>query len=133
MIIVRYDAKGAPKCFWHRLYGYSKGKYVYPGVLDRLESARRLSDSTVLIGDADLAVLENFLKTWRIPYEKYAVERPGVRETKRPVPEPLRWDMPLEVLDERLRELGGKMDGLGPFIRTKSVRNALEDVLRYGY
>ena len=41
--------------------------------------------------------------------------------------------MPIEVLDERLRELGEKMDKLGPFIRTKTVRNALEDVRRYGY
>ena len=41
--------------------------------------------------------------------------------------------MPIEVLDERLCELGEKMDELGPFIRTKTVRNALEDVRRYGY
>ena len=55
--------------------------------------------------------------------------RPKVPPAKE---EPLR-DMPIEVLDERLRGLGEKMDELGPFIRTKTVRNALEDVRRYGY
>lgn len=131
MIIVRYRARGIPKKFWLKLYGYSKDKYVYPGVLSRLGSARRFSDSTILIGEEDVSALEKFLKAWKVPYEKYPVEKPEIRKAE--AEGPLRWDMPPEVLRERLKGFWEDMRELEGFIRTRSVRDAVEDTERFGY
>lgn len=131
-VILKYDAKGVSPKFWHELYGYAKGKYNYPGLLSRLSNVNKLSDSVLLVPESELKTIERFLGTWKV---KYAIFR--VTEKKKPMKiptkEPLRWDMPLEVLNERLKGLGEKANTLGPFIRTKTVRNALEDVRRYGY
>jgi len=130
-VVVRYDAKGVSSRFWQELYGYSKGKYTYPGLLSRLRKAEKLGVSTLVVSERDLKILKDFLKTWRVTYTLLKVEK---LEPKIPSEEEsLRWDMPIEVLDERLRGFGEKMDELGPFIRTKTVRNALKDVERYGY
>lgn len=135
MIVVRYNAKGVRKGFWHRLYGYEKGPYAYPGLLSRLENARRLSDSTILVEDEHVAVLEEFLKAWGVPYEKISVGKPPkpAKKARKPEFEPMRWDMPIEILDERLKDFWKEIDALGGFIRTKSVRDAIEDTERFGY
>ena len=133
--VVRYDAKGTSPRFWHELYGYRKGKYGYPGLLDRLGNVRKLSNSVLLVPEKEIKTVKKFLDAWGVKYEVI-----GMKAEKKPIPKeipsgekPLRWDMPIEVLDERLRGLGERARELGPFIRTKTVRNALEDVKKYGY
>ena len=134
-VILKYDAKGVSPKFWHELYGYDKGKYSYPGLLDRLSDVRKLSSSVLLVSESEIKAVKKFLDAWKVEYAVFSVtggEKPKSKEIP-PKKAPLRWDMPIEVLDERLRGLGEKMDELGPFIRTKTVRNALEDVKKYGY
>ena len=133
-IILKYDAKGVSPKFWHELYGYSKGKYNYPGLLKRLGDVHKLSDSVLLVPESEVKTIKRFLNRWKVKYEVFKVTEGGRPKEAPPAKEePLRWDMPIEVLDERLKDFGERIDKLGGIIRHPHVRDAVEDTKRFGY
>ena len=131
MKIIKYEPRGAPKSFWHKLYGYNKGKYSYPGVLSKIPH-ERIGTSVIKVEDAHARALENFLKAWNIAYEIYDVEKRGVGRVP-PKPEMLTFNTPTEVLRERLKDFGNDLRELRGIVRHAHVRDAVEDTERFGY
>lgn len=128
-VLIRYDPKGVSPDFWQRFYGYSKGKYRYPGLLDDVPGSERLARTLIAVPEDEVDRVKRFLRSEGADFDEL-----GTMERSASPPEgQLRWDMSMEKLREGLEGLGEDMDRLGPFIRTVSERDAQRDVERYGY
>lgn len=128
-VLIKYDPKGVDPSFWQKLYGYSKGKYRYAGLLDDLPGAGRVAKTLVAVPEGEVEKVKSFLREHGASFE----EQGTVSSSTEAKGGPLRWDLPLDVLQERLGCLGEEMDRLGPFIKTGCRRDALKDVERHGY
>ena len=128
-VLIKYDPTGVDPSFWQKLYGYTKGKYRYPGLLGGVSGAERLAKTLLAVPETEVEKVESFLREQGASFE----ERGTVNQGTKLDGEVLRWDQPPEVLEGRLGDLGEEMDRLGPFIKTATKRDALEDVERYGY
>lgn len=131
--VIKYDPEGKGSKFYHDLYGYSKGEYSYPGLVDRLRRIRRYSDSTLLVeGDDVKEAVKSFLESEEVPFEvmKVLPEKSGGRSRERGI---LTWTMSLEEIVEGVRGAFDETMNLSGSIRTKDVRSAVEDTERFGY
>jgi len=127
-VLIKYDPRGVGPSFWQKLYGYSKGKYRYAGLLDDLPGAGRVAKTLIAVPEGDVKKVKSFLRKQGAGFEEQGTVAPATE-----APGFLRWGMPREVLQDRLEGLGEEMDRLGPFIKTDSRRDALKDVERHGY
>lgn len=134
-VVIKYDPGNVDSGFWQRLSGYSKGRYRYPGLIDVVPGVEKIARTVLAVPVDEVERVEGFLRKEGAEFERRGYMEPPEKIVKTPISEPatLNWRMPKEVLRERLWGLGEKMDELGPFIRTKTVRNALEDVKKYGF
>jgi hypothetical protein len=128
-VLIKYDPKGVDPSFWQKLYGYSKGKYRYPGLLGNVCGVERLAKTLLAVPESEVEKVRSFLREQGAEFE----ERGTVDQGMKLDGEVLRWNQPPEILEEELEGLGEDMDRLGPFIRAGTKRDALEDVERYGY
>jgi len=127
-VLIKYDSKGVGPDFWQKLYGYSKGKYRYPGLLDDVPGAVRMAKGLIAVPEVQAERIKRFLREQGATFEEQGTVAPAIE-----APGLLRWDLARLVLHERLEGLGEEMDRLGPFIKAVSTRDALEDLERYGY
>lgn len=125
-ILIKYDPKGVGSSFWQELYGYSKGRYEYPGLLDEIPGAERLAETLIAVPEDKAEVLRDFLREHGAEFEERGSMSPASKGPQNPSPQagPDR---------ESLERLGEEMDKLGPFIKSETKRNAREDVEMYGY
>ncbi|KXB03258.1 hypothetical protein AKJ45_02070 [candidate division MSBL1 archaeon SCGC-AAA261F19] len=127
--LIKYVPKGVNPSFWQELYGYSKGEYKYPGLLDEIPEAERLAKTLIAVPEGEAEKVKDFLRKHGAEFE----ERGLMTSASRGRGERLRWDSPDRVLQEGLEGLGEEMDKLGSVIGSETRRNALKDVEMYGY